>query len=274
MAFSFDAGIQDPTKPIISASANPTAPRSAILGQNVPKYLSGSATVFGRNLDGSIDSQDNGIGAWGANTRDPSLVGVSLPISLLKAKYGDTSAAKGQMVEVINPKTGSRIVAPIVDKGPAAWTGNAIDLTYGAAKQLNASGKDAMQFRFMDGDTPDWNPNAPDSPVFHAAKAAQTSAGSGDSGGQQREAQKVLNPDGFLSSGGVSYTASATPTDWSVLGRAVAPNTPNPAAQQTAAQNLALIAANAENQSKQNNPATSAIDNALRFFRPTGSLGG
>lgn len=115
-----------------------------------PVYTSGIATTFGYN-----DSGDSGVGAWGTPTNNPDLVGVSLPRKVLAEQFGDENKAKGAMVEVVNPASGKKIVAPIVDKGPADWVierqGPTIDLTEGARKALASASKTPMQWRFIGG---------------------------------------------------------------------------------------------------------------------------
>lgn len=113
----------------------------------------GYGTVFGLNLDGSIDYQDNGQGKFGYNTRNTTLVGVSLPKATLIAMFGNNYSsfirANTPQIQVTNPATGATIVAPIVDEGPAPWTGNAIDLTYAAAKSLGMTGRDRLRFNLI-----------------------------------------------------------------------------------------------------------------------------
>lgn len=109
----------------------------------------GCSTVFGLSLSGKIDSADNGKGAWGDYTRNKEIVGVSLPIPVIEAYQKVHGKAHHICVEVFNPKTGKTIVAPIVDKGPAEWTGNALDLTYKAAHLIGATGKDFMTYKIF-----------------------------------------------------------------------------------------------------------------------------
>lgn len=145
----------------------PTAPPDAA---PVPDG-GGYATVFGLNTDGSVDQDDNGQGHWGANTRDPSLAGVSLPRSVLRQQFGDEENANGKMVEVTNPATGKKSVLPIVDIGPGETTGNALDLTYAANRQLGGNGKTPMQYRFAD-PTASATPQAPSDPYAAIADEA------------------------------------------------------------------------------------------------------
>jgi hypothetical protein len=115
------------------------------------------ATIFGLNTNGSIDSLDNGRGFMGANTRDPSLQGVSIPIDAFKQLYGSVSAGKqaiqkygSPQFEVTNPKTGQTILAPLADLGPSVGQqqkGVGLDLTYGASQALGGTGLDTMQYK-------------------------------------------------------------------------------------------------------------------------------
>lgn len=111
----------------------------------------GYATVFGRDLNNNIDKQDNGIGAFGANTRNSKLVGVSIPFGTafkwFGQNYRDYIRKNNPQVEV--QLGGKTITAPIVDIGPAAWTKNDIDLTYAAAKALGSSGKDVVKYKLI-----------------------------------------------------------------------------------------------------------------------------
>lgn len=100
------------------------------------------ATCFGYN-----DPGDNGIGAWGAKTNNKTLVGVSLPIPVVRETFGSTGeeVVKQHSVTV---QIGDRVVSkmPIVDLGPGekggliwdkkANVGHILDLTYGACEAL------------------------------------------------------------------------------------------------------------------------------------------
>lgn len=118
--------------------------------------LNTKATVFGLNLDGSVDTQDNGKGWLGANTRDPSLVGVSLPIPAIEKMYGSLPAARKAIAangaptfDVTNPATGQTVTAPLVDVGPSAGQqakGIGLDLTLGASRALGGTGLNPMNY--------------------------------------------------------------------------------------------------------------------------------
>jgi hypothetical protein len=123
-----------------------------------PIYESGLSSQFGA-MD--IDNpEEEHIGAWGDDITSPDAVGVALPTSTLKEHFGDEDAARGALVEVVNPDTGRKIVAPIIDKGPGTGVierqGPTIDLTAGAVKELGHSGGlDKAQWRIIsEGATP------------------------------------------------------------------------------------------------------------------------
>lgn len=135
--------------------------------EDAPKSSKALATTFGYQ-----DSQDNGVGAWGDNTNNPDIVGVSLPVSELRKHFGDENKAKGKFVEVVNSSTGQMVVAPIVDKGPANWVvnrqGPTIDLTFAANKAIGGNGKTPVTYRILGGNENPYdqfsNPNDPPTP--------------------------------------------------------------------------------------------------------------
>src|SRR5271165_859733 len=96
-------------------------------------------TIFALDWDGkTFDTGDNGKGAWGANTRDPSIVGVALPIVLVEKTFGNTevSTLAGCQVQVYSQITQKEVMADIVDLGPSAWTHRLLDGTWGLHKAL------------------------------------------------------------------------------------------------------------------------------------------
>ncbi len=127
-----------------------STPSAAAAPRAQPVGGHGWTTVFGLNPDGTTDQQDNGVGYWGENTRNPRLEGVALPRAVLEGRFGDLPHARGQQVQVTNPRTGQTATLPLVDVGPGASTGNAMDLTYGAMRRLGGTGKDQMDDRFAD----------------------------------------------------------------------------------------------------------------------------
>jgi hypothetical protein len=100
------------------------------------------ATCFG----GGNDAMDNGETASGISTKDhPELKACSLPMAydgtskaLIKALGGSPipKLPWKTMVEITIP-TGPKLTVPVIDMGPAKWTGNALDLTLAAAKFFN-----------------------------------------------------------------------------------------------------------------------------------------
>jgi hypothetical protein len=117
------------------------------------------ATVFGLNLRGGTDTLDNGVGFMGANTRDPNLVGFSIPVEAFVQKYGGITKGKNiireqgaPIIEAYNPRTGQTVQGPLVDLGPGKGPqsrGVGLDATYGAAQQLGLTGMDEVKYRFV-----------------------------------------------------------------------------------------------------------------------------
>jgi hypothetical protein len=116
------------------------------------------ASLFGLNMDGSIDTEDNGVGsrALGSiNTRDPHLIGAAIPQSIALIKFGTFSAVRGHKVEVTNLANNLTIIAAIVDFGPSEKRGGpvskgvALDLTLAAQKALGGNGMINVKYRFV-----------------------------------------------------------------------------------------------------------------------------
>jgi hypothetical protein len=121
----------------------------------------GLGTIFGLNPDGTPDTQDNGRGAprlGSRNTRDPNLIGVALPESVLREQLGNDPAAwRRAKVQAMTPD-GKSITAPIVDLGPGdepQARNVSIDLTYGAQQALGTSGNDPVGYRIIPDAQPD-----------------------------------------------------------------------------------------------------------------------
>lgn len=118
-------------------------------------FISTIATVFGLNMDGTLDQEDDGVGSpflGSVNTRDPHLVGASIPIAIAKQKFGSVKSVRGNQVEVFYLANGLSIVAPIVDFGPSVGQvkkGIALDLTLGAQRALGGNGKIKVKYRFV-----------------------------------------------------------------------------------------------------------------------------
>jgi hypothetical protein len=127
----------------------------------------GHATTFGLNYDGSLDLKDNGRGFYHNpqtgqpyNTRDPSLVGASVPTADLVAAFGRSAAnedsalseliSRGDIQVQIALPNGGVVQMPIVDQGPAPWTGASMDLTHAASRIFQTEGKRVLGYRFVD----------------------------------------------------------------------------------------------------------------------------
>jgi hypothetical protein len=113
------------------------------------------ASVFGLNMDGTPDPEDNAIGAWGDVTTNPSLVGAAIPKSVAIAHFGTFAATRHQKIEVTRLANDLSIVAPIVDLGPKEGPnspvskGVALDLTLAAQKALGGNGMIEVKYRFV-----------------------------------------------------------------------------------------------------------------------------
>jgi hypothetical protein len=133
------------------------------VNENSADRVVGNGTTFGLNYDGSTDPEDNGIGAFGYNTRNKDLEGASLPISVLQNSIGDytknpavyQAIKRGDYKVVVTNQDGVSKTVPIVDAGPAEWTGNSIDLTYKTSRDLGTEGKAKVGYQIIgpDGNT-------------------------------------------------------------------------------------------------------------------------
>jgi hypothetical protein len=164
----------------------------------VQTTITGKQTAFGLNYDGSVDHGDNGQGFFNNpatgqsyNTRDPQLAGASVPLAVLKNTVGSPydpaikqaiSSGQYQVQASINGKTWK---VPIVDYGPAASTGNALDLTPAAAKLFGVNDNSLASYQIVDqkgnpvpvkGDTgvnPTPDLSGPKNASFYNSKATQ-----------------------------------------------------------------------------------------------------
>jgi hypothetical protein len=134
------------------------------VGDTEHDRMVGAATTFGLDYDtGGADPMDKGNGAFGSNTADKNIEGASLPIAVIKNSIGDyqnnpeiyNAIKRGDYKVAVTNDQGVTKVVPIVDAGPAEWTGNAIDLTYRTSHDLNTSGKAKVGYQIIgpDGDT-------------------------------------------------------------------------------------------------------------------------
>jgi hypothetical protein len=117
--------------------ASVPAPANALLP---PYAVSGIATIFGQNYDGSNDLGDVGAGgdlkgAWGDVTHNHTALGGSIPIKVLDATFG-TGNKPTALLEVYSHATQKTIVIPFIDKGPSASVHRPLDLTYAAHMAL------------------------------------------------------------------------------------------------------------------------------------------
>jgi hypothetical protein len=150
------------------ARTTPSIPTPS--GSNSQTSVTGRATIFGLNYDGSMDAGDHGIGAWGTHTANKELIGVSLPEGVIvstfgfegtwrqdAAKVGRFLTEKKIQVEVF--RNGKTILATVCDAGPArTYKGkllhNAIDLTYALAHELDTSGDATVTYRILKDGSP------------------------------------------------------------------------------------------------------------------------
>ena len=126
---------------LIQGGGTGALPPGIVLNANGDGTVSttGRATIFGYR-----DSGDNGIGTaipgtngLRYNTNNPDIIGIAVPF---KEDGGVRNAIydgyKGGDLFLVQVPGQPPAIMPIVDNGPATWTGNASDFTYGAA-QMN-----------------------------------------------------------------------------------------------------------------------------------------
>jgi hypothetical protein len=119
----------------------------------VPHSVFGLGTWFGRNPDGSDDRGDMDStghdlkGAFGDDTHDPGLIGLSIPIPIFHATLGRTDDVYADvrrrrwLFDVVCFVTGRHAAGvPLVDLGPNAALNRPLDMTYGLAKLLGCTG--------------------------------------------------------------------------------------------------------------------------------------
>lgn len=94
-----------------------------------------TCTAFG----GSNDKMDNGKTASGVSTAaHPDLKGCALPMNFGPCAGSPIPQMPWRtMVQITECVTGKTLNVPLIDLGPAKWTGNAIDLTVAAARHFN-----------------------------------------------------------------------------------------------------------------------------------------
>lgn len=119
--------------------------------------------VAGTRWGGADDGMDSGMTASGVDTKgNPTILGVSLPMRLV-LKHGTFDETAGSpiphlpwnlTVRVHSPTTGKSADAPLIDIGPAKWTGNAVDLSNQLVKILGltlAAGEYLLDYRILKG---------------------------------------------------------------------------------------------------------------------------
>ncbi len=125
------------------------------LPANLQGWIKTTATVFGLNMNGSLDAGDNGVGApilGSIGTANKEVVGCALPIPVLRRVYGSLLGAKGKEILVRKDgDTGPGIKVRIVDLGPSnaqIRKGIALDLTYAAQKAIDGNGMTPVEYNF------------------------------------------------------------------------------------------------------------------------------
>ena len=147
---------------------------------NPPYSVTGDATIFGLNYDGSVDSGDNGQGFFkdpatgqAYQTRSKTLAGASLPREVMLSTFlgvvttnpisevwsehsGAVQAYVTNNKPLLNIDSGGKTAenVPLVDAGPTKETGAALDLTYYVAHSLETNGKALVTYEIRVGGQP------------------------------------------------------------------------------------------------------------------------
>ena len=168
--------VSDGPTPEIPVPAPGPTPGHMVTG-NPPYSATGEATLFGLNYDGSQDTGDNGMGFFkdpktgqSYQTRSETLAGASLPREVMLSTFlgvtptspidtvwADYAGAIQDYVTKNDPlltidsggKTAQNV--PLVDAGPSAATGAALDLTYYVAHALETQGKALATYEILVG---------------------------------------------------------------------------------------------------------------------------
>lgn len=138
------SGLDHSAQPVASTKPSPTL---SPVGVPPPPYsITGLATWFGLNPDGSddkgdVDSAGKDLkGAFGDETHNKTLIGLSIPIPIFKATLNDDYAgvkARRYLFDVWCPQTGKSASGVwLVDLGPNASLNRPMDMTYGLATSL------------------------------------------------------------------------------------------------------------------------------------------
>jgi hypothetical protein len=147
-----------------------------------PFSVTGRATMFGLNYDGSFDPADNGIGFFADpgtgrsyNTRNEALKGCSLPREVMLSTFLSIDSWKTDGIDriwaqnaasvqdyvkknkpllTIDSAGKTAVDVPLVDAGPTAETRNSIDLTFFVAHQLKTNGEALATYEILVDGTP------------------------------------------------------------------------------------------------------------------------
>jgi hypothetical protein len=148
--------------PATTAPPGPAANKEFSLGApygDSYDRIVGNGTTWGLDYDsGKDDAEDpNPTTAFGFNSHDKDIEGASLPISVIKNSIGDyendpnimAAIRRGDYKLAVTNQDGLTKTVPLIDAGPAEWTGNAIDLTYKTAHDLNTGGKAKVGYQLL-----------------------------------------------------------------------------------------------------------------------------
>jgi hypothetical protein len=104
---------------------------------NPPYAVTGLATIFGLNWDGSDDKGDEDShgralkGAWGDVTHSKTALGCALPIVVLYATFGNRNKPKAYKLEFYSHLTEKTVTGvAVLDEGPNARLHRPCDLTW------------------------------------------------------------------------------------------------------------------------------------------------
>lgn len=172
--------------PPSDAMPQPPAP-APVTAASPGTVVTGRQTVFGTNYDGSPDAGDQANSGFfnnpktgtPYNSHDTNQAFASLPFSVYRAAIGNPyddklkQAVSNGAYHVRATVGGKTQDFPIGDLGPAAWTGNALDLSGGAARQMGLTDNGKASYQIIGPDSKPVqfkgdlgiDPNAPIDPV-------------------------------------------------------------------------------------------------------------
>jgi hypothetical protein len=121
-------------------------------------WVCGKGSYFGHKLNGTFDSQDNGLGCFrkdGGRHSTRSGAGIAIPIWLQQHFFGSSPTGKSPSVgcdgwvEVVNKKTGQCMKFKVVDTGPdpRVTGGRIIDFTGTACNMIKCVTDEIYCFR-------------------------------------------------------------------------------------------------------------------------------